>query len=81
MPIYEYTCQTCHHTFDHLARNLQDIAKTCPACGAKHPRKGFSAFAARVPNAAAKACDSCHTNSSCPSAGKFGCGGGGCGGL
>lgn len=74
MPIYEYNCNACGHTFDHLARNLRDTAKTCPKCGAAKLRKGFSAFAARVPNAASKACDSCSTNPTCPGAGKRGCG-------
>ena len=75
MPIYEYSCATCGHTFDHLARTLSDIAKSCPKCGAVKPQKGFSSFAARVPTAAAKACDRCSTNPSCPMAGKHGCGG------
>lgn len=78
MPIYEYSCTTCGHTFDHLARNLQDVATTCPKCGKHKLSKGFSSFAARVPSAASKACDSCSTSPSCPSAGKHGCGGFGC---
>ena len=74
MPIYEYHCSKCGHTFDHLARNLQDGAKACPKCGAAKLRKAFSSFAARVPTAASKACDSCSTSPACPSAGKRGCG-------
>ena len=73
MPIYEYQCEKCHHTFDHLARNLRDTAKTCPKCGATQLNKAFSSFAARVPTAAGKACDSCTTSPACPSAGR-GCG-------
>ena len=80
MPIYEYSCSACGHHFDHLARTLQDAAKLCPKCGATKLQKGFSPFAARVPNTASKACDSCSTSPSCPSAGKHSCGGGcGCG--
>ena len=78
MPIYEYSCNTCGHTFDHLARTLQDTAQTCPKCGATKLHKGFSSFAARVPTAASKACDSCRTSPSCPAAGTHRCGGGGC---
>jgi len=74
MPIYEYTCSACGHTFDYLARNLRDAAKACPKCGAGKLRKGFSSFAAHVPTAASKACDSCRTSPACPAAGKRGCG-------
>ena len=77
MPIYEYTCSRCGASFEHLARTLVDVAKACPKCGAPKPRKAFSSFAARVPTAASKACDTCRTGPSCPSAGK-GCCGGGC---
>lgn len=48
MPIYEYQCKKCGHTFDHLARTLSDTAKTCPKCGARHPTKRPSTFRASV---------------------------------
>jgi len=79
MPIYEYNCTACGHHFDHLARTLRDTAKKCPKCGATKLQKGFSSFAARVPTAASKACDSCVTSPACPSAGRGRCGYG-CGG-
>jgi putative FmdB family regulatory protein len=44
MPIYEYQCKKCGHTFDHLARTLSDTAKACPKCGARNPEKLISAF-------------------------------------
>ena len=44
MPIYEYQCKKCGHTFEHLARTLSDTAKKCPTCGARHPVKQLSTF-------------------------------------
>ena len=73
MPIYEYTCETCGHTFDHLARTLTDHARTCPKCGKAKLRKGLSSFAPRMATAASRACDRCSTNPTCPHAGA-GCG-------
>jgi len=48
MPIYEYQCAKCGHTFDHLARTLTDTAKECPECGAADPVKQLSTFSASV---------------------------------
>jgi len=48
MPIYEYQCKKCGHTFDHLARTLNDTAKKCPECGARNPAKQLSTFSASV---------------------------------
>ncbi len=73
MPIYEYVCEACGHTFDHLARTLSDRARICPKCGAAKLRKALSSFAPHMASAASKACDRCSTNPSCPHAG------GGCG--
>ena len=75
MPIYEYRCQSCRRSFEHLARRLTDVARNCPHCGAPRPVKQFSTFAARADAAAGKVCDSCPTTPTCPSAGR-GCGGG-----
>ena len=44
MPIYEYKCDKCGRTFDHLARSFSERAPKCPKCGAKNPRKLLSAF-------------------------------------
>lgn len=44
MPIYEYQCKKCGHTFEHLARTLSDTAKKCPKCGASSPSKQYSTF-------------------------------------
>ena len=48
MPIYEYQCKKCGHTFDHFARTLTDTAKKCPKCGAHNPAKQLSTFSASV---------------------------------
>jgi len=63
MPIYEYQCRKCGHTFDHLARTLTDTAKTCPKCGARNPAKQVSTFSASV--AEGSAGSSCPTGT-CP---------------
>ena len=46
MPIYEYKCSSCEHTFSMLQRIGQDGSElSCPKCGRAHPEKMFSAFA------------------------------------
>ena len=32
MPIYEYQCSNCHHTFDLIQKMNDEPAKLCPAC-------------------------------------------------
>jgi len=46
MPIYEYECKSCGEKFE-LRRGMADTDAEirCPKCGAKHPRRVFSAFA------------------------------------
>jgi putative FmdB family regulatory protein len=46
MPIFEYTCQSCGHHFDHLTRVAQDAA--CPACDSTILEKHLSTFAVRA---------------------------------
>jgi len=48
VPIYEYECRRCGHSFDHLARTLADIARKCAKCGASKPAKQLSTFTASV---------------------------------
>ncbi len=46
MPIYEYRCRSCEHTFDVLQRLGEDGKNlVCPQCGESEPEKVFSAFA------------------------------------
>lgn len=33
MPIYEYFCELCSHTFEVLVKNVEDIPTSCPKCG------------------------------------------------
>ena len=47
MPIYEYKCEKCGQTFDHLERTLSDAAKKCPKCGAASPVKQVATFSTR----------------------------------
>lgn len=53
MPIYEYTCETCAEAFEALVR-AKSTRVTCPKCGGKRVKKGFSTFSA---SAAAEGCD------------------------
>ena len=45
MPIYEYRCEPCDHTFETLIRGQGDAAH-CPECGGVDLRKQFSVPAA-----------------------------------
>ena len=45
MPIYEYQCTQCEEKFEAIQSIGEDSSKlTCPKCGAKNPRRLFSAF-------------------------------------
>ena len=41
MPIYEYHCPPCDHSFETLIRNTSDVAR-CPRCGSIDLAKQFS---------------------------------------
>ncbi len=73
MPIYAYTCSSCNHAFDHLARTLSDRATKCPKCGAANPKKELAAFAAGVAKPEAGACRSCEAAPRCPHVCSGGC--------
>lgn len=46
MPIYEYTCQSCHERFDHLHKRMEDGEKVpCPQCGSSKTARVLSVFA------------------------------------
>ena len=45
MPIYEYRCEPCDHTFETLIRGASDVAR-CPKCGNIDVAKQFSVPAA-----------------------------------
>lgn len=43
MPIYEYRCRSCEHSFEALVRG--GITPACPSCGGKELEQQFSLFA------------------------------------
>jgi putative FmdB family regulatory protein len=43
MPIYEYTCDSCEHTFDALQKMTDPKLVDCPECGKASLRKLLSA--------------------------------------
>ncbi len=48
MPIYEYACKACGHTFDVLQKMSDAPLTDCPACGAAELRKLISAPSFRL---------------------------------
>lgn len=47
MPIYEYRCQDCQHSFDVLTSFSQrDQSQICPQCESRQTRVMVSSFAA-----------------------------------
>lgn len=66
MPIFEFSCQKCGHTFEELLPSATFKAETvkCPACRSRQVKRGFSTFAQSG-------------GGSTPASGR---GGGGCGG-
>lgn len=43
MPIYEYQCESCHHSLDALQKMSDDPLKKCPECGEESLNKLISA--------------------------------------
>jgi len=54
MPIYEYTCQSCGHEFEHLVRGGEK--PSCPSCGKTRLAKKFSVPAAHTAGSSQPAC-------------------------
>ena len=71
MPIYEYQCSKCGKGFEHLARTLNEKAPACPSCGARNPKKQFSAFSAAVSSGSPERCSlgACPSGSCCAQGG------------
>ncbi|CAL7960432.1 CxxC_CXXC_SSSS domain-containing protein [Gammaproteobacteria bacterium] len=42
MPIYEYKCQSCGHSFEQLQKATDELLCTCPECGKKQLKKLMS---------------------------------------
>ncbi|HMD32609.1 MAG TPA: zinc ribbon domain-containing protein [Candidatus Acidoferrales bacterium] len=49
MPIYEYLCQDCAATYEHLVRSSAERI-ACPKCGSNKKNLQFSVFASPKPN-------------------------------
>ncbi|MGZ5433164.1 MAG: FmdB family zinc ribbon protein [Thermoanaerobaculia bacterium] len=43
MPLFEFRCRTCHHTFEEIVRT--DQLPSCPSCESLEVSKLISAFA------------------------------------
>jgi putative FmdB family regulatory protein len=49
MPLYEYRCADCRHSFDRLRSMREgDQAPPCPACGSARVERQVSVFALRA---------------------------------
>jgi putative FmdB family regulatory protein len=45
MPIYQYRCRKCGHSFDLIRGISEDDADVkCPRCGAENPERSVSTF-------------------------------------
>ena len=57
MPLYEFTCRKCGHTFEELMGLAEAAAGkvACPACRSRTVEKGFSSFATGGAGAGAQA--------------------------
>ena len=53
MPIFEYSCQSCGHRFEHLTR--ADRTAACPACDGTALTKHLSTFAVGANGSAGRA--------------------------
>ena len=51
MPIYEYQCQACEHSFETIQRMNEPLLTECPDCGKDQLRKLVSAAAFRLKGA------------------------------
>jgi putative FmdB family regulatory protein len=72
MPIYEYRCPSCDHTFETLIRSQGDVAH-CPRCGGIDLVKQFSVPAAAQTGQGASSLPICSSSNDAP-----GCGPGHC---
>lgn len=46
MPLYEYVCEQCDHSFEKLLGfSKADLPQVCPTCGSNHAHRKLSSFA------------------------------------
>lgn len=54
MPIYEFECDGCEHTFSKLYRKVrgsdEDTPPPCPECGSHDTRRAVTSFAVHGPS-------------------------------
>jgi putative FmdB family regulatory protein len=68
MPIYEFACGKCKHTFEVLCRMSDTATPACPQCTSKKTRKLMSVFGGKVGNTSAGGgCGTCSATSCGPS--------------
>ncbi|QEH39064.1 Zinc ribbon domain protein [Aquisphaera giovannonii] len=78
MPIYEYRCEPCRHTFETLIRSSSDVAR-CPKCGNIDVAKEFSVpAAAQVGGRGSSSLPVCASDAPSMGCGRPQCGSGGC---
>jgi putative FmdB family regulatory protein len=67
MPLFEYQCKKCGHTFEELVPRADAPAPACPKCGAENAQRQLSTFSASVAPSGGSSCSggSCSTGS-CP---------------
>ncbi|NDD92258.1 zinc ribbon domain-containing protein [bacterium] len=44
-PVYEYSCELCHHRFEERVSSHESAAPACPKCGEDAAKKQISRFA------------------------------------
>jgi putative FmdB family regulatory protein len=77
VPLHEYRCQPCDHTFEALIRNGSDVVR-CPKCGDAEVSKQFSVPAASPTGTLGYTAASASSLPMGGGCGKPGCGPGGC---
>lgn len=68
MPMFEFVCAECGHSFEELLRNTDAVSSlVCPKCGSPNVRKKLSTFASRISGVASfslgGSSSSCNTGS------------------
>jgi len=70
MPIYEFHCDACDHTFDHMtSMSNRDEKTTCPKCNSKKTGRKLSVVTVGGPTSSTGSQSGGHTHS-----GMCGCG-------
>ncbi len=60
MPIFEYKCRKCSHSFEALLHSSKAPAPICPKCGAAKSEKQLSVFSAAMGRSGkSDACETC----------------------